>query len=123
MGFPDDFDVDLDLDGSLDLNIGLPTITLNILPAHLSIDNIPKIQLGVDPIEIRLTQIPSVRAHVPADFCVGLSVLGYELANVRLCGEAQIITEPYRPNPCEICGPAGVVEVAGPFAAAAEAPP
>jgi hypothetical protein len=21
-----------------------------------------------------------------------------------LCGEAQIITEPYRPNPCETCG-------------------
>jgi hypothetical protein len=23
---------------------------------------------------------------------------------IRLCGEAQIITEPYRPNPCESCG-------------------
>jgi hypothetical protein len=26
-----------------------------------------------------------------------------ELMNLRLCGEAQIITEPYRPNPCETC--------------------
>jgi hypothetical protein len=27
-----------------------------------------------------------------------------ELLSLRLCGEAQIITEPYEPNPCEICG-------------------
>ena len=88
----------------------LPAIDLNIdkLPAiHLNIDNIPKIQLGVDPVEIRLTELPSIRGHLPADFCVGLSILGMELMNVRLCGEAQIITEPYRPNPCEICEPIG----------------
>jgi hypothetical protein len=30
--------------------------------------------------------------------------MGLELMNVRLCGEAQIITEPYTPNPCETCG-------------------
>jgi hypothetical protein len=87
----------------------LPTITLNVehLPAiHLSIDHIPKVQLGVDPVELRLTEFPSIRGHLPADFCVGLSLLGLELAQVRLCGEAQIITEPYKPNPCEVCGPA-----------------
>ncbi len=85
----------------------LPAIHLNVdsLPAiHLSIDHIPKVQLAVDPVEIRLTEFPSIRGHLPADFCVGLSVLGFELANVRLCGEAQIITEPYTPNPCEHCG-------------------
>ena len=49
-------------------------------------------------------EIP-IRGHLPADFCVGLSVFGIELMNVRLCGEAQIITEPYHPNPCEVCGP------------------
>jgi hypothetical protein len=27
-----------------------------------------------------------------------------ELMCVRLCGEAQMITEPYVPNPCERCG-------------------
>ena len=86
----------------------LPTITLAVerLPViHLSVDQIPKIQLGVDPVEIRLTEFPSIRGHLPADFCVGLSVMGMELMNLRLCGEAQIITEPYRPNPCEICAP------------------
>jgi hypothetical protein len=85
----------------------LPTISLSVekLPEiHLSIDNIPKIQLGVDPVEIRLTEFPSIRGHLPADFNVGLSVMGFELMNVRLCGEAQIITEPYHPNPCEVCG-------------------
>lgn len=85
----------------------LPTLFLSVekLPQiHLSIDNIPKIQLGVDPVEIRLTEFPSIRGHLPADFNVGLSVMGMELMNVRLCGEAQIITEPYRPNPCENCG-------------------
>jgi hypothetical protein len=87
---------------------GIPdTFHINIdhIPAiHLNIDHIPKIQLGVDPVEIRLTELPSIRGHLPADFCIGLSVLGLELMNVRLSGEAQIITEPYRPNPCEICG-------------------
>lgn len=86
----------------------LPALHLNVdnLPAiHLNIDNIPKIQLGVDPVELRLTEFPSIRGHLPADFCVGLSILGMELMNVRLCGEAQIITEPYKPNPCEVCLP------------------
>ncbi|HET7231290.1 MAG TPA: hypothetical protein VFJ16_14875 [Longimicrobium sp.] len=98
---------------------GLPPIHLavdslpNPLPViHLSVDHIDKIQvgldkiqLGIDPLEIKITEIPKVRAHLPADFCVGLSVLGMELLNVRLCGEAQVITEPYEPNPCEVCRP------------------
>jgi hypothetical protein len=78
---------------------------------HIDIDNLPKIQLGVDPltinpvdVSIAITKIPDVRAHLPADFTVGLSLLGMELLCLRLCGEAQMITEPYRPNPCEVCG-------------------
>jgi hypothetical protein len=98
-GIPDTFHINID---------HLPTIALNVehLPEiHLSIDRIPKIQLGVDPVEIRLTEFPSIRGHVPADFSVGLSVMGIDLLSLHLCGEAQIITEPYRPNPCEVCGP------------------
>jgi hypothetical protein len=98
-GIPDTFTINVDR---------LPTITLavdRLPPVHLAIDSIPKIQLGVDPVEIRLTELPSIRGHLPADFSVGLSVLGMDLLSVRLCGEAQIITEPYRPNPCEQCGP------------------
>jgi hypothetical protein len=56
------------------------------------------------PIDLRLKEIPSVRTHVPALFTLGLSVLGFELVCARLCGEAQVITEPYEPNPCEHCG-------------------
>ena len=81
---------------------------------HINIDKLPKIQLGIDPLTLNpvtlnlaITEIPSIRGHLPADFCVGLSVLGMELLSIRLCGEAQIITEPYKPNPCERCGTTG----------------
>jgi len=87
-------------------------VTVNGIPDtyHIDITNIPKIELNIDPIEIkpldvslRLKEIPSIRGHLPADFCVGFSLLGIEIAQVRLCGEAQVITEPYQPNPCEVC--------------------
>jgi hypothetical protein len=80
---------------------------------HINIDKLPKIQIGVDPVSMHLDpvdfnvsikEIPSIRAHLPVDFNVGLSLLGMELMCVRLCGEAQVITEPYRPNFCERCG-------------------
>ena len=93
---------------------GIPsTFDINIdkLPdVHIDIDKIPKIQLGLDPVTINpldlnlsIKQIPSIRGHLPADFCIGLAMMGMELLSVRLCGEAQIITEPYVPNPCERC--------------------
>ena len=86
---------------------------------HINIEKLPKIQLGVDPLTINpvtlhldpinlnmaIKELPNIRAHLPADFTVGLSLLGIELLAVRLCGEAQLITEPYVPNPCEDCGP------------------
>lgn len=80
---------------------------------HIHIEELPKIELGVDPLTInpveasvgiRIEKIPDVRTHLPADFRVGLSLLGIELLCLRLCGEAQLITEPYVPNPCERCG-------------------
>jgi hypothetical protein len=92
--------------------------TVNGIPStfHINIDTLPKISLGIDPVTInpvtinpvdigiRLEKIPDIRAHLPANFSVGLSLLGMELACVRLCGEAQVITEPYVPGPCEHCG-------------------
>jgi len=57
-------------------------------------------------LNLRIKEIPSIRAHVPANFRLGFSVFGVELAALHLCGEAQVITEPYVPNPCERCGPA-----------------
>jgi hypothetical protein len=95
----------------LDLEISPTTFGLNLDVTHIA--DIPKITIGVDPITInpvdvsvRLKEIPSIRTHIPANFAIGLSVLGYDVACVRLCGEAQVITEPYHPNLCEICGQA-----------------
>jgi hypothetical protein len=86
---------------STSINIGVNlqpiTATINLSPIHVSIDNLP-------PIEIRLTELPSIRAHLPVDMGVCMSLFGVDLMAVRLCGEAQMITEPYRPNPCERCG-------------------
>ena len=93
-------------------------VDLSGIPSSFELDitNIPKITIGLDPITIqpitvrpldvsvRLKEIPSVRTHVPAYFTLGFSILGYELACAKLCGEAQVITEPYDPNPCEHCG-------------------
>lgn len=72
---------------------------------RLSVEDLPTVRLAIEPIEIRLTEIPSVRTHLPADFAVGFSFMGMEWGAIRLCGEAQVITEPYVPNPCEVCGP------------------
>jgi hypothetical protein len=107
--------------GSIGANISgslgpVGPVTVAGIPStfHIDIDKIPKIQLGIDPITLNpvtlnlaITEIPEIRGHLPADFCVGLSVMGMELLSIRLCGEAQIITEPYKPNPCERCGSTG----------------
>ena len=105
----------MDVDLSFDNDLG---VSLSGIPSSYKLDvtHLPKIEIGLDPIElepitvnpldvsVRLKEIPSVRTHVPALFTLGLSVLGYELVCARLCGEAQVITEPYEPNPCEHCG-------------------
>lgn len=72
---------------------------------HLSIEKLPKLSIGLDPIEfgVAIRSIPNVRMHIPAEYTVGFSILGREVFGIRLCGEAQVITEPYSPNPCEIC--------------------
>jgi hypothetical protein len=109
-GIPDEFSIRVK---------ELPKITIGVDPLHVSIDKLPKLQIGLDPlelgpIELKLTELPSMRAHLPADFHVGLSLLGRELMGVRVCGEAQVITEPYKPNPCERCGGLIAEHVEGP---------
>ncbi|MGB7623871.1 MAG: hypothetical protein WBN92_16110 [Terriglobia bacterium] len=105
---PTSYHVDLDVVAPVEIS-GIPNTY------HINIDHLPKIELGVDPltinpitlnpldVSVKLKEIPSIRGHVPADFTVGVSVLGFQLFCVRLCGEAQVITEPYVPNPCERC--------------------
>jgi hypothetical protein len=114
---PFEFDIpaghDVSLAGSVGVT-GLPdhyTISIDRLPdIHLRVDQLPHIQLGIDPLEVkpldlslRIKEFPSIRVHLPADFKVGVGVLGLELLTVRLCGLAMAITEPFQPNPCEVC--------------------
>ena len=97
-------------------------VTIDGIPDrfHIEIEELPKIQIGVDPITLnpvdatlrltpidvtmRIDRLPDIRAHLPADFTVGMNVLGLELMAIRLCGEAQMIMEPYEPGPCERVG-------------------
>ncbi len=107
-GIPSNYTVDMSLDlvSPVDLG-GIPS------SYQLDITNLPKIQIGLDPITInpltlslKITEIPSIRAHVPANFVAGFSLFGFQLAAIQLCGEAQVITEPYVHNLCEPCGAA-----------------
>ncbi len=111
-GIPSNYTVDM----SLDL---VSPVELSGIPSsyQLDITSLPKIQIGLDPITInplnlslQITQIPSIRAHVPANFVAGFSFFGFQLAAIQLCGEAQVITEPYIPNLCEPCGSAVFIE-------------
>jgi hypothetical protein len=125
MGVPSSFDIDVTDLPSITVSsvgpIGPVTIAGIPNPMHIAIDGpLPKIQLGIDPLEVKplsialaVKEMPNIRGHLPADFSVGLSVMGLELLCVRLCGEAQIITEPYQPNPCERCGATITVPVPG----------
>ena len=97
---------------------GIPS-TFHIDVDHLP-DPLPKLTLGIDPLTINpvtatltlppvdlnlsIKELPETRTHLPADFCVGITLLGIPLLSMRLCGEAQMISEAYRPNPCERCG-------------------
>jgi hypothetical protein len=81
----------------------LPQIDLKLEPVTL---NPVTLDLGPIDLNLSITKIPDIRAHLPANFSVGLSLLGMDLMCIRLCGEAQVITEPYVRNPCEYCGEA-----------------
>ncbi|WP_426592196.1 hypothetical protein ACPPVS_10400 [Cellulomonas sp. McL0617] len=121
---------DVHLDGHLDSigPVSINPVTVDGIPNAFTItvgSPMPKIQLGVDPVTLNpvnatltlnpvtlnpvnlnlaVTELPETRAHIPADFTVGLSLLGMDLMSIRLCGEAQMISEAYRPGPCEQCG-------------------
>jgi len=124
---------DLEIDSALSGTVGTSVsgsfgavgpVTLSGIPDTytIKVPEFAKINVGIDPLESTLTlkpvrldlgpiqtsiaikEIPSVRAHLPVNYCIGLSVLGVELAAIRLCGEGMVITEPYKPNPCEVCG-------------------
>jgi hypothetical protein len=95
------------------LRIGIDPLQINPLkltldPLKISVDplkiELAPIELKPVDISIRLKEFPSIRVHLPVDYRVGFALLGHELMSVRLCGQGQVITEPYVPNPCE-CRP------------------
>ncbi len=97
-GIPDTFHIDVD-----HLPDSLPKITLGVDPLTI---NPVTATLTLTPVDLNLSikELPETRTHLPADFCVGITVLGIPLLSMRLCGEAQMISEAYRPGPCERCG-------------------
>jgi hypothetical protein len=103
-------DITLKFDDTLDVDLtGIPTdfdVGLSGIPKDFTLDvtNLPRIEIAPLQVSLAITQIPSIRTHIPSTYTVGLSILGYELVALRLCGETQVITEPFRPNPCEVCG-------------------
>jgi hypothetical protein len=113
-GIPSTFSLGLTALPTIQLGT-VPPITLE--PLTINVGTIPPITLEPMSLSLAITKIPSVRAHVPSNYCVGFSLLGIELFSIRLCGETQIITEPFIPNPCEICSPLAVPRDVGIVAA------
>jgi len=124
-----DLSIDSALSGSVGSTISgsfgaVGPVTLGGIPSNytFNIKELPKIEVGLDPVEGRLTldpvtvklepietnlsikEIPSVRVHLPANYALAFSIFGVEIAALQLCGEGQVITEPYEPSPCEVCG-------------------
>lgn len=103
VSIPSSFDFGVDLGVDLDIS-GIPTsysINANVAPMSL---NLGPIDIRPIDFSLRVKEIPSIRAHLPLDYRVGLTVLGAELLCVRLCGQGQVITEPFVANPCEARG-------------------
>lgn len=103
VSIPSSFDFGVDLGVDLDIS-GIPTsysINANVAPMSL---NLGPIDIRPIDFSLRVKEIPAIRAHLPLDYRVGLTVLGAELLCVRLCGQGQVITEPFVANPCEARG-------------------
>src|SRR5947209_1727485 len=77
------------------------TVTDPLPEVKVAVKELPKINVGLDPIRLILDPL---RCHFPMDLSIGFSLFGHQIAAIRICGEAQVITEPYVPNPCE-CAP------------------
>jgi len=110
VSIPSSFDFGIDLGVDLDIS-GIPTsysmgVDLKPMSLALSLAPIELKPIELKPIDfsLRLKEIPAIRAHLPLDYRVGLTLLGSEVMCIRLCGQGQVITEPYVANPCESRG-------------------
>jgi hypothetical protein len=93
--------LDVDLDGDLDVTI--PTSYAIDIPTDFTVRVRELAPIQIQPIDLslRLKEIPSIRGHLPLNYKVGFNLLGREIACIHLCGQGQVITEPYVPYPCE----------------------
>jgi hypothetical protein len=89
------------------IELGDINMRLKELPTiNMAVKELPRIELTADTrsaINLAITEIPDIRAHLPAHFDFGMSILGIELWNLSICGEAQVITEKYVPRRVELC--------------------
>ena len=97
------FEVDVDLDLNGDLDIRIPTSYRIDIPTDFSvaIKEIAPIEIKPIDFSLRIKEIPAIRGHLPLNYKVGFNFLGREVACIHLCGQGQVITEPYGPYPCE----------------------
>jgi len=77
----------------------LPKIEFGEVTSNVHIKELPRLDVNV-----ALTQIPDVRAHLPAHYKLGIALFGVEILSFSLCGESQVITEKYVPRRMEVCG-------------------
>ena len=94
--------IGIDFPSGIPLDITLPQ------PLAIQLDplNITLAPITINPLDVslRLKEVPSLRITIPVDYRVTFGLCGIELACIHFCGQSQIITEPYVPNPCECCG-------------------
>ena len=102
---PSNFTFDIDLDAGLDgdLDVSIPTGYTFDIPTDFSVAIKELAPIEIKPVDLsfRLKEIPSIRAHLPLNYKIGFNLFGREVGCIHLCGEGQMITEPYIPYPCE----------------------
>ena len=97
-----DFNIRVKEVPTLTLNSNVAVTQLPEINSNVSIKELPEIRTS-SKLDVAITEIPETRVHLPANYSIGLSVLGVCLVNLSLCGEAQVITEKYVPRRMEIC--------------------
>ena len=101
VSIPSSFDFGVDLGVDLDIS-GIPTsysINANVAPMSL---NLGPIDIRPIDFSLRVKEIPAIRAHLPLDYRVGLTVLGAvkaplprnTLRTVYLCDDGKVGSGP-----------------------------
>jgi hypothetical protein len=100
--------IGIEFTNPIPLDISVTSLPKTLPTFDIAVTQLPTITLApitINPLDvsIRLKEVPSLRITIPVDYRVTFGLCGIELACIHFCGQSQIITEPYVPNPCE-CG-------------------